>query len=194
MGVEALVQFKDVYRQFKEVANNMIEHQQQDAMAKQQLLKDELGGGGAAVRAQEDNAPPPSVMRVNSRGMRSSSMVLRQTDDAQLNHFLSKTRSVLRRKGKILHRILVRGREEGAVRATVWCAPVVGQLLKMTERCGFGPCCVSGGVCGCATGASCQCLALRPGAAERLPVPEEDQWRGLLAGEAGFPAGTVCVD
>lgn len=146
MGVEALVHFKDVYRQFKEVANNMIEHQQQDAMAKQQLLKDELGGGGAAVRAQEDNAPPPSVMRVNSRGMRSSSMVLRQTDDAQLNHFLSKTRSVLRRKGKILHRILVRGREEGAVRATVWCAPVVGQLLKMTERCGFGPSCVSGGV------------------------------------------------
>lgn len=103
-GVESLVQFKDVYRKFKHAANLLIDTTgaPSEALSSGQATSQSggtAGGGGAAAR--------PDLSTVNSRGIRSSSLVLRPTEDTHLNRFLSKTRSALRRKGKILHRMLV---------------------------------------------------------------------------------------
>lgn len=98
------MQFKDVYRKFKHAANLLIDTTgaPSEALSSGQATSQSggtAGGGGAAAR--------PDLSTVNSRGIRSSSLVLRPTEDTHLNRFLSKTRSALRRKGKILHRMLV---------------------------------------------------------------------------------------
>lgn len=124
------MQFKDVYRKFKHAANLLIDTTgaPSEALSSGQATSQSggtAGGGGAAAR--------PDLSTVNSRGIRSSSLVLRPTEDTHLNRFLSKTRSALRRKGKILHRMLV-GRWGGFwPRTFTWRTTTMGQHLHGIE-------------------------------------------------------------